>query len=239
MIFNMKKLLIILLLVPSLSLKAQYEKREIRKGNKEYYKGAFGESELHYRKALEKKPESDNANYNLGNALYKQNQFEPAITKYETLAGKVTDPAKLSSYYYNLGNAYFKSQKLDNCIDAYKQSLRLNPKDADTKHNLFLAQNMQKQQQKQQQQNKDNKDQDQKNKENQKKDQDKDQQQNQKDQQKQQDKKDQQKNEDKQQISKQDAERLLEAMEQDEKNVMKKVQDQKAQIRKIPVEKEW
>jgi len=238
----MKNLLMIILLFPVLFINAQNEKSEIRKGNKEYIKGAFGESELHYRKALEKKPESNNANYNLGNALYKQNQFEPAITKYETLTGKVTDPARLSSYFYNLGDAYFKSQKLDKSIEAYKQSLRLNPNDADAKHNLFLAQNMQKQQQKQQQ-NQDNKNQDQKNKDKQKQDQEKkqekDQQQSQKDQQKQQDKQDQQKNDQKQQISKQDAERLLEAMEQDEKNVLKKVQDQKAQVRKVPVEKEW
>jgi Ca-activated chloride channel family protein len=242
MILNMKNLLIILLLITTLGLKAQYEKMEIRKGNKEYNKGAFGESELHYRKALEKDPESANANYNLGNALYKENQFEPAITKYETLTGKVTDPVKLSSFYYNMGNAYFKTQKLDKCIEAYKQSLRLNPADADAKHNLFLAQNMQKQQQQQQNKdnkdNKDKKDKDQKNKDDQKKDKDKQQEQNQKDQQKKEDKQDQQK-EDKQQISKQDAERLLEAMEQDEKNVMKKVQDQKAMVRKIPVEKEW
>jgi Ca-activated chloride channel family protein len=242
----MKNLVIIILLVPVLGLNAQYVKREIRKGNKEYNKAAYGESEIHYRKALEKDPESENANYNLGNALYKQNQFEPAITKYESLTGKETNPKKLSAFYYNLGNSYFKSQKLDKCIEAYKQSLRLNPKDADAKHNLYLAQNMQKQQQKQQQQqNQDNKNKDQKdkNKDKQKQDQnkqhDKNQQQSQKDQQKQQDKQDQQKNDQKQQISKQDAERLLEAMEQDEKNVMKKVQDQKAQVRKIPVEKEW
>jgi Ca-activated chloride channel family protein len=236
----MKNLLLILLLVPFIGLKAQEEKREIRKGNKEYNKGAFGESELHYRKAVEKNPTSDNANYNLGNALYKQSQFEPAITKYETLTGKETDPAKLSKYYYNLGNSYFKSQKLDKSIDAYKQSLRLNPKDADAKHNLFLAQNMQKQQQKQQ--NKDNKDQDQNKKDDKKKEQDKKQdkdQQQKEDQKKQQDKQDQQKKGQEQQISKQDAERLLEAMEQDEKNVLKKVQDQKMQVRKIPVEKEW
>jgi Ca-activated chloride channel homolog len=231
----MRNLFIILLLFPILTIiNAQNVNREIRKGNKDYKKGDFENSGLHYRKALEKNPESDDANYNLGNALYKQNQFEPAIAKYEALTGKVTDPSKLSTYYYNLGNSYFKSQKLDKCIEAYKQSLRLNPKDADTKYNLTLAQRMQKQQQNQQSQ--DNKNKDQKNKENQKKDQDK--QQEQKDQQKQ-DQKDQQKPDEKQQISKQDAERLLEAMEQDEKNVMKKVQEQKAQVRKIPVEKEW
>jgi Ca-activated chloride channel family protein len=236
----MKTLIVIFFLIPALTIYSQSEKREIRKGNKEYHKGSFANSELHYRKALEKNSESPGANYNLGNALYKQNQFEPAITKYENLTAKETDKSKLSAYYYNLGNSYFKTQKLDKCIEAYKQSLRLNPSDADAKHNLFLAENMQQQQQQQQQQNKD-KNQDQKNKDNQKKDQDKqnkDQQQNKKDEQKQ-DKKDQPKNEDNKQISKQDAERLLEAMEQDEKNVMKKVQEQKAQVRKIPVEKEW
>jgi Ca-activated chloride channel family protein len=225
-----------LLLIPTLSINAQYVKREIRKGNKEYNKGAYAESELHYRKALEKNPESDKANYNLGNSLYKENQFEPAISKFEELTGKETEPMKLSSYYYNLGNAYFKSQKLDKCIEAYKQSLRLNPSDADAKHNLLLAQNMQQQQQKQQQ-SKDNKDQDKKDQDKKKQEEDKQQdkkQENQKDQKKNEDKKDQQ-----QQISKQDAERLLEAMEQDEKKVMEKVQEQKAQVRKIPVEKEW
>jgi Ca-activated chloride channel homolog len=226
-------LVFILILMPMFVLKAQNETKEIRRGNKEYNNGAFSEAELHYRKALEKKPDSDNANYNLGNALYKQNQFEPAVTKYETLAAKEADKSKLATYYYNLGNAYFKSQKLDKCIEAYKQSLRINPSDADAKHNLFLAKQMQQKQQQQQNQDQNNKDQ--KNKDDQQKKQN---QQNQ-DQQKQQEKQEQQKSSQEQQISKQDAERLLEAMEQDEKNVMKKVQEQKVQLRKIPVEKEW
>jgi Ca-activated chloride channel homolog len=241
----MRKLIFILIIfLQAVITFAQSEKKEIRRGNKEFNKGAYGEAELHYRKALEKKPDSDIGNYNLGNALYKQNQFEPAITKYETLAAKETDKNKLATYYYNLGNAYFKSQKLDKSIEAYKQSLRLNPSDADAKHNLFLAEQMQKQQQQQQQQNQDKNNQDQKNKDDQKQNQNqnKDQQdqnkQNQ-EQQKQKDKQDQQKGGQEQQISKEDAQRLLEAMEQDEKNVMKKVQDQKARVRKIPVEKEW
>lgn len=239
----MKNIVIIfLLLLPFCTISAQSERREVRKGNKEYNKGSYGDAELHYRNALEKNPDSENANYNLANALYKQNQFEPAITKYETLTATEKDKNKLAKYYYNLGNAYFKSQKLDKCIDAYKKSLLLNPKDVDAKHNLFLARMMQKQQQQQQQQNQDNKDQNQDNKENKNNKQD---QQDQKDKQSKQDqqnqdqKKDQQQKGQEQQISKQDAERLLEALEQDEKNVMKKVQEEKASVRKIPVEKEW
>jgi Ca-activated chloride channel homolog len=236
-----RSLIVVIMSLPFLILNAQKETKEIRKGNREFKNAAYGEAELHYRKALENNPNSEVANYNLGNTLYKQNQFEPAITKYETLAGQETDREKLATYFYNLGNAYFKSQKLDKSIEAYKQSLRMKPDDVDAKHNLFLAQKMQQQQQQQQNQDKNNQDQQKKDDQNKNKDQQKDDQnQNQdQDQQKQKENKDQQKNGQEQQISKQDAERLLEAMEQDEKKVMKKVQDQKALVRKVPVEKEW
>jgi len=232
-----KVILIIMVTVSFIGLNAQNERKEIRKGNKEYNDSAFSKAELHFRKALEKNPNSDNANFNLGNSLYKQNQFEPAISKYETLAAHETDKNKLATYYYNLGNTYFKSNKLDKCIEAYKQSLRLNSSDIDTKHNLLLAKQMQQQQQQQQQQDQDKNDKDKndqdKNKDQKKQDQKQDQEQ------KQQDKQDKEKNKQDQNISKEDAERLLEAMEQDEKDVMKKVQDQKALVKKIPVEKEW
>lgn len=229
----MKKIILIIMVTVSfIGLNAQNERKEIRKGNKEYNDSAFSKAELHFRKALEKNPNSDNANFNLGNSLYKQNQFEPAITKYETLTAKETDKNKLATYYYNLGNTYFKSNKLDKCIEAYKQSLRLNPADNDTKHNLLLAKQMQQQQQQPQPQDQDKDCQD-KNKDQKKQDQKQDQEQ------KQQDKQDKEKKKQDQDISKEDAERLLEAMEQDEKDVMKKVQDQKALVKKIPVEKEW
>jgi Ca-activated chloride channel homolog len=144
-------------MLPAIILNAQSEKKEIRKGNKEYEKGSYGEADLHYRKAWEKKPDSDKANYNLGNALYKQSQFEPAITKYETLIARESDKNKLATYYYNLGDAYFKAQNLEKSIEAYKQSLRLNPTDDDAKHNLFLAQQLRKQEQQQKNDNDQNK----------------------------------------------------------------------------------
>jgi Ca-activated chloride channel homolog len=240
------QILLIVLCIPLVSI-AQVENPEIRKGNKEYDKNAFNEAELNYRKALEKNPASEKATYNLGDALYKQNQFEPSITKYESLINTRKSPSELSKYYYNLGNAYYKTQKLDKAIEAYKQCLRLSPRDADAKHNLFLAENTQNQQQ--QQKNKDQKNQDKKDDQQQKQDQQKSQ--DQKDKQDQQQKQDQQNNQEQQQkqdqqqagkeqqMSKEDAERLLEALQQDEKNVIKKVEDQKMKARKVPVEKEW
>jgi Ca-activated chloride channel family protein len=222
----------ILLMVPVV-INAQQTKKQIRQGNREYSAGKYNEAELHYRKALEKDPQSGKATYNLGDALYKQDQYEPATTKFESLLRSEKDPATLDGYYYNLGNSYFKTQKLEKCIEAYKQSLRLNPTDQDAKHNLFLAQSMLKQQQQQQQQ---------KNKQNQNKDQqnrDQQNQQNQQQQQQQQQKQDKQEGQKEVKISKADAERLLEAMEQDEKDVQKQLEEKKMQVRKVPVEKAW
>jgi len=222
--------LYISLIIPTLIF-AQNVKKEIRQGNSEYRENNFSEAETHYRKALEKDPASEKANYNLANSLYKQEEYEPAITKYEVLATSDAEKITKARYYYNLGNSYFKSQKIGESIEAYKNSLRLFPDDEDAKHNLHLAQMMMSQQQQQQQQDK--KDQQDKSEEN-KQNQDQ-----QSDQQQQQEKKEQQGQQQEQQISQQDAERLLEAIEQDEKETMRKVQEQKVQMRKIPVEKEW
>ncbi len=229
----MNKSLLILLLFLPLQLSAQSIKKEIRKGNREYNDGKYNEAELLYREALEKDPQSQKATYNLGNSLYKQEQYEPSITKYESLVNSKENDHVLPEYYYNLGNSYFKARKLEKSIEAYKQSLRINPNDADAKHNLFLAQKMLQQQQQQQK--------DKNKEENKEKEGDQQQEQEQKQQEQEQEQKDQQQQQQNAhgQISKEDAERLLEALEQDEKEVMKKVQEEKARVRKVPAEKEW
>ncbi len=220
----MRTLIVIILLLPGV-LEAQQVRNEIRKGNNEYKDGNYNEAELHYRRALEKNPESSPANFNLGNTLYKQDQYEAATSKYELMTNNTSaDKTDMAKYYYNLGNSYFQSKKLQQSIEAYKQSLRLNPNDADAKHNLFLAQQLMKKQQQEQQQNQKNQDKNQQQQEQQ-----------QQQQQQQQQKQPQQK----QQISQQDAERLLEALEQDEKETLKKVEEQKMNVRKVRVEKEW
>lgn len=140
-----------------------------------------------------------------------------------------------SKVYHNIGNALLKSEKLKEGVEAYKNALKLNPDDLETKYNLSYALNKMKQQQQQQDQNKDNKDQnkdknkDQQQQQDQNKDQNKDQQN--KDQQNQ-DQKEQQQNQQQQQqpkdqISKEEAQRILEALKNNEADLQKELRKKK------------
>ncbi len=219
---------------------AQNERKEIRNGNNKYENGKYSDAETFYRKALEKNSSSYPGNYNLGSSLYRQKKFDEAIQQYQQSVDKTADGAEKSQTYHNMGNSYFEAQKYDESIKAYKEALKLNPNDKDTRYNLAYAQTMLKKQQ--EQQNKDSKDsnKDQQNKdkkENQNKDkqQEKDQQQNQKDQQKQEQKKEQAGQKPK--ISKEDAERILQALKNDEQNLQEKLA--KKQGQRITIDKNW
>jgi Ca-activated chloride channel homolog len=226
----------------------QSDKSLTRRGNDKYNKGSYQQAELEYRKALEKNPKSYRADYNLGNALYREKQYDAAGAKYAGLAEKEKNKQKRSRYYYNLGNTLYESKKYNESAEAYKNALRNNPNDKDAKHNLLLAMQMLKEQQNKQkqdqQQNKNDKNDKNKQDQNKQKDQqNKDKQQNQQGQNQQQNQQD--KNEQagqqpqKGQISPQDAERILQALENEEKDVMKKAQEQKEKVRKVQLEKNW
>ncbi len=220
---------------------AQADKKYIRQGNREFEKNKFPESEIFYRKAIDKNKESADAVFNSGDALYKQKKYEDAGKQFVETHKMNEDKAKKSTSLYNLGNSMLMANKLQESIEAYKNSLRLKPDNQEAKYNLAYAQDLlKKQQQQQQQQNKDNKDQnkDQEKKENENKDQD----QKQNDQQKQNNDKEQQQKQqqqDQQSISKEDAERLLNAIANDEKNVQEKVKLAKAAKTKVKTLKNW
>ncbi|MGQ9819234.1 MAG: tetratricopeptide repeat protein [Candidatus Kapaibacteriales bacterium] len=131
----------------------------IRKGNSSYRDKKYDESEIFYRKSLEKDPKNLTAYFNLGNSLYKQNKFDESIQKYFQLSNS-TDSKKLKEEaYYNIGNAYLKNKQYAESIDFYKKALRLDPKDYDAKYNLEYARRMmimEQQQNKQQNQNQQN-----------------------------------------------------------------------------------
>jgi len=212
------------------------ERKNVREGNKLYKKEKYTESEISYRKSLEVNPRSIEGTYNLGNSLYKQGKFPEAAEQYQLIAAQEKDPVKLAQVFHNLGNISMKNKQYDKSIQAYRQSLRLNPKDDETRYNLALAQklleNQQNQDQSEEQQNKDQKD-DQKNKE--------DQQQNQ---QQQQDDKKQNKTQEEQQqneqMSKDNAQQMLDAFLQDEKDTQEKVKKaQMQQQQRRRTEKEW
>lgn len=237
-------LLIIFLLALVLWGNAQNERKFVRQGNK-YYGAAikdstkldtiqFNKAEIEYRKALEKKPDDPKWNFNLSNALYKQMKFEESAEKFKEISDKTSDNMDKSRALHNLGNSLLMSNKLDESIEAYKQALRNNPADLETKYNLLYAMNMKKKQEEQQKKDQEkNKDQN--------KDENKDKDQN-KDQNKDQQKKDQQQQQQQPQnkISKQNAEQMLQALENSEKKTQEKVKKEKAlQAKSKQVEKDW
>ena len=205
---------------------AQQERKFIREGNELFEKQDFEKAEVEYRKAADKKANSFEAAFNMADALYKQKKYDEALEQFSALAKQETDKERLGEIYHNIGNTLLAMNKLDESIEAYKQSLRNRPNSQETKYNLEFARK-QKQDQQNQDQNQD-----------QNKDQNKDQQN--KDQQN----KDQQQQEQQAQpkISKEDAQRLLEALEADEKKTQEKVQKDKVQAqkaKKMKIEKNW
>ena len=235
----MKKFYILsmLLLVSTIHGLAQNktDRDYLRSGNKLYNDSLFIKAEVDYRKALELNPKSTDAMFNLANALLMQQKAKEAMEQYESVSKIEKDKQKLAQIYHNMGVILQSSKQLPQCIEAYKESLRNNPKDDETRYNLALAQKLLKDQQNQDQQNQDQQQQQQEKKEEENQDQNKDQQE--------QDKKDQQQNQQQQQqnkneMSKENAQQLLNAVMQDEKNFQDKVKKQ-IQIQGKKLDKDW
>ena len=112
------------------------ERSEVRRGNRQYNKGNYEKSIERYERALEAAPESFEATYNLGNALYKAERFDKAEqTMRRAAADSLRTDEERAEAFYNLGNAQFKQQKYKEALESYKQSLRLNPADQQAKYN--------------------------------------------------------------------------------------------------------
>jgi tetratricopeptide (TPR) repeat protein len=219
----------------------------IRDGNKLYQEKKFNEAEVAYRKSLSLDKENKAGGYNLGNSLYKQGNYEGASRQYnELIQRKDLSKEQKARSLHNLGNSLLQEKKYDESIEAFKQSLKLSPQDNDTRYNLAYAQSMlRQQQQQQQQQNKSGQDkqqqeqqqQQQQEKEKQKKDQQ--QQDQQSSAEKDQEKKngEQQKASGKKGISKEDAEKILQALNNDEKKLQEKLNKKEAV--RVRIEKNW
>jgi Ca-activated chloride channel homolog len=166
----MKKLVIVILLFSvALLSNAQNERRFVRQGNRFYLEGlkdttrldttSFSRAETEYRRALEKRPNDQNWNFNLSNSQYKQMRFEESAAAFKQLADQANTPEERARALHNLGNSLLFQQKIDESIDAYKEALRNNPSDLDTKYNLAYAQMLKNQPEDQQQNQDQNKDQ--------------------------------------------------------------------------------
>lgn len=231
----MRNILFISFLLLTTGLTAQTENAAIQEGNEKYKKNDYSGAQKKYNDALKENPESEAGNFNLGNALFRQKDYEGAINQYKKAAENTNDPNIRSGAYHNLGNTYLEQKKYEESINSYKQALRNNPEDIDTKYNLAYAQKMMQQMQQQQQKNEDQKKEDQK-KEDQKKENKSEQNKNEQPDKEQQ--KEQQPSQPKQ-YTKEELERIMQALNQDDKNVQEKVNKQKVQSVGAEAEKDW
>lgn len=233
----------------AIQARSQEEKKILRKGNEAYFSGKSLEAARDYKNSLKEKGDYHKANFNLGDALYKTAMeiktgrmkspdpkmtpdsasnivFEQAAEQFEVVAKSVSNGDTIQKAWHNYGNAKLMQKNYEDAITAYKKSLKINPKDEDTRYNLAYALTQLKNQQKNQNKNQDNK---------------KDQK---KDQQKQEQDKQQPKNQDKQdnqpqpEMSKQQAEQILNALKNAEKK-NQAVRKKKDSGERSKPEKDW
>ena len=231
-------LYIFILLLPFLT-NAQNKKTHLRNGNNLYKDSLFNDAEMKYRKSLEKDQDYFTASYNLADAVYKQERFEESSSLFEGLIDNAKTKNEKAKLYHNLGNSLFKQQKLKECIQSYKNALKNNPKDEETRHNLALAQKMLQQQEENQQEQEEN--QEEENQEEKEENQEeKEENQEEKQQQEQRDKQEtEQEQQEREDMSKEDAEKMLEALQQQEKELQEKMQKKKIKGKKVKVLKDW
>ncbi len=191
---------------------AQQGNLHLRNGNDAYEKNDYQKASEEYLKALNDKSAELKAKFNMGDAYYRQGMYNQAIEEYKNALAATSDKILSAHAYHNIGNSYLAQKKFEESVKAFKNALRSDCKDDDTRYNLAYAQDMI-EQKKQQQQNKQQ------------------QQQNQQNQQQQQQQQQQQPAD----ITKQNAQHMLDALDNDEKNNRRQVQlAQKKQI-----EKDW
>ena len=213
-----------------LSSNAQTDRQYIRQGNKQFRSGDYPNAEVSYRKAIEKNPKNPQAVFNLGNALMAQKKDSAAVVQFESASKLETNPLRKAKAYHNMGVVCQSHKMYGEAIEAYKSALRLNPNDDETRYNLVLCKHQQQKQQQNQQQN-------QQGNNDQKKD-------DKKDQQKQDQKKDQQddkkqQEQQKPQMSKENAEQLLNAAIQNEKQTQDKLKKAQQQPQRRAIQKNW
>lgn len=218
------------------------EKNDVRTGNDAFKKGNYADAEAEYKKALDKKNNMPEAGFNLGDAVYKQKRFEEAEKQFQLIAQNNTNPTLKAKAYHNLGNTFLEQQKWKEAVDAYKNALKNNATDAETKYNLAYANAKLKAEQnggggndnKNQQEKKQEKNEPQNKNKNNEGDQ-KDQQQSEpKDQ-----NGDQKKEGQQPRLSKQEAEKLLQVIENEEQKTNQKMQQKTVKGQVIKVEKDW
>ncbi len=220
-ILKLKNLLLLFIFLPALTPAQSW--LDNRSGIAEYNKGEYEDAQKKFQKARKKVPDDPSITLNISSTLYKQEIYNEAgneIIKSLRKNPEITDSSLYSSLYYNLGNSFFKQESLGQAIEFYKSAVRLNSNDLDAKYNLELLLRITQQQQQNQQQNQQ---QEQQKEGNQQQQQNQHQDQQNQDQSEQQQQQNQQQEPQQQQegaMSKEDAERLMDAFRRQEQEMI-------------------
>ena len=229
--------------------KAQSVRSLINDGNDLYQDKKYDEAEVNYRKALEKEQGSIPGHFNLGNSLNKQGKSDQSIKEFETAAASAQEKEMKAQALYNIGNSYVEGGQYDHAVKSYIESLERNPNDEDAKYNLSYALRKMKEQQQQkskqqqnnqqqnQQQQKPQQDKGDQNKKENQQQQEKTQPQSQQHEQESEKKNSPQQQAQEKQMSRADADRILEVLKNNEKDVQKKLRV-KARAR-AKTDKDW
>ena len=126
---------IVLTLGSFFSVIAQSERKMTRNGNTNYETGNFIDAEINYKKALEKNSDLLEAQFNLGDALVKQERFDEALEAFEKVSASTENQNLKANALHNKGNVLLSQQDLEGAIESYKDALRINPKDQETRYN--------------------------------------------------------------------------------------------------------
>lgn len=200
-------------------------RRLVRKGNTQYADSAFNEAETYYRKAVVRNPKDAVAHFNLGNALLRQRNPKDAAAEYENVIKRTKNPVFLAKANHNLGVIMQSQKQYGEAIKCYEDALRNNPKDDESRYNLALCRHLQKNQKQENKSNDQNRQEKDKNKQ-----QNKPQSNNEKQEQK--------KQEDNK-MSKDNAERLLDAAKQEEQKTQDKLRKGQRYASPRSLEKNW
>lgn len=154
----MRFLTVISFLLLAVSAFGQHPNKFIHEGNSSYKEGDYDQSVSKYRETLAIDPDNYTAAFNLGDALYRQENFAEAAQQFGMLADRAEGADQKSKAYHNLGNALLAQGNFEESIDAYKQALINDPSDTKARYNLTYAKKMLEQQQQQQEQQQDGED---------------------------------------------------------------------------------
>jgi tetratricopeptide (TPR) repeat protein len=222
-------LCLFMILIPAV-LSAQAGRKKLQEGNTLFYEEKYDEANNMYQDALLDNPTSPSIQYNIGNVLYKKNNYEKALEAYQKSLD-IDDAISQSKAYYNIGNSLYRAGKLPESILAYEQALKLNPEDEDAKYNLEFVRNKMKENAQPQQQDPQNQ---QNSQEQQQEEQNNPSEQNEKEEQESESGAEEQGEQ--KEMSKEEAERLLEALKENQEDMKKKRAKAQGKAR---VKKDW